>query len=85
MLPQIHADWAQHVTYGVVAAVAGALLARLVGAPAWVGALVCASVVGIAKEIFDLATGRGQPSVADAIATAAGALPAVAATAHFPT
>jgi hypothetical protein len=83
MLPQLRADWAQHVTYGVAAAVAGALLARLVGAPAWVGALVCAVVVGVAKEVFDFATGRGQASAGDAIATAAGALPAVAA--HFPT
>ena len=81
MLPQLRPDWAQHVVYGVAAAVVGAAVAAVFGLPAWAGAFGAALVVGVAKEAHDLITGRGQPSVADIVATAAGSLPAVAA--HF--
>jgi len=81
-LPTIPHDKALHAVYGSAAALVGALIGLMLAAPLWAAALALVTLIGFGKEIYDRATGRGQPSAADAIATAAGALPAVAAWAN---
>lgn len=74
-LPILPPDKANHFVYGSLAGCLGALAAPLVGMSPALGAIVAAAVAGVAKEIRDRATGRGNPESLDAIATAAGALP----------
>lgn len=67
-LPVIPADKANHFVYGAVLAGIGALHSVLAGA------VLCA-VFAIGKEVYDRVTKKGNPEVADALATLAGGLP----------
>lgn len=67
MLPLIPQDKANHFAYGAVLAAIGCLFSPLVGA-----ALCVAFAVG--KEVYDLASGKGNPEIFDAIATIAGGM-----------
>lgn len=69
-LPVLPADKANHFAYGAVLAGIGALHSVLAGAA------LCA-VFAIGKEVYDRVSGKGNPEVADALATLAGALPVV--------
>ena len=76
-LPLIPHDKANHVAYGALAGLVGALAALAVGQPLWLGALALAVLFAVGKEVYDRATSRGTPDALDAVATVAGALPAV--------
>jgi hypothetical protein len=76
MLPTIPYDKALHVAYGAALGLAGALIAHALQQPMWAGALGLAVAFGVAKEVRDR-MGHGTPDVLDALATVAGALPAV--------
>lgn len=65
-LPQIPADKAMHLLYGLACFCVFALISPLVG-------LIAAIVVGAAKEAWD-STGRGNVEILDFVATAAGGL-----------
>lgn len=67
-MPILPADKANHFVYGSVLAGVGSLHSLLAGA-----ALCAAFAIG--KEIYDRVSKRGNPEVADAIATLAGAVP----------
>lgn len=73
-LPQIPPDKAQHLIYGAAAGLVGAAAAALYphALPPWYGAMICAALVGIGKELADQYFGSGSPSWADALATVAG-------------
>ncbi len=77
MLPLIPHDKANHIAYGAGASLAGALAAVPAGQPLWLGALAVAVLFAVGKEVYDRASKRGTPDVLDAVATVAGALPAV--------
>lgn len=76
-LPTIPHDKALHAVYGSVAALVGALIGLLLAAPLWAAALALVAIVGIGKEVYDRATGRGNPEWADAVVTVLGGLPVV--------
>lgn len=76
-LPILPPDKANHFVYGSLAGCLGALSAPALGLSPALGALLAAAVAGVAKEIRDRVTGRGNPESLDAIATAAGALPVI--------
>jgi hypothetical protein len=67
-LPQLPADKANHFAYGAALAGVGALHSVLAGAA------LCA-LFAIGKEVYDRVTKRGNPEVADAVATLLGAVP----------
>lgn len=72
-------DKAMHFCYGAAASVLGLLIAPLVlahPAAAAAGAVAAAAGLGIGKEAFDRITKRGTASVADAVWTVAGGVPA---------
>ena len=79
-LPQLPADKANHVVYGVVVGLIGAAVAWRVGfiAPA-TAAVVLAAVIGAAKEAADH-FGAGQSSAGDFAATVAGGVAVALAT-----
>ena len=72
-LPQLPQDKANHVLYGLAAGLAGAFAATKIGyiEPA-IAAVSLAVLVGAAKEITDKVWQMGEPSIPDALATAAG-------------
>jgi hypothetical protein len=90
-LPQIRADWAQHMLYGAWVGAAGAalvlVLAQVAGRPgvslmAPVASLLAALAAGVSKEVADAMANRRRTaapphevSAADVVATVAGALP----------
>jgi hypothetical protein len=76
-LPQAEKDKANHHIYGEIAAVLGALNAQRFGIDRRLGAAAGSIAAGVLKEIWDKVTGRGDPSPADAFATATGALPVI--------
>ena len=76
-LPLIPHDKALHATYGALLALIGALCALAVGQPLWLGALALAVLFAVGKEVYDRTSRRGTPDALDAVATVAGALPAV--------
>jgi hypothetical protein len=76
-LPTIPHDKAMHACYGAALSLVGALLAYATQRPLWAGALILAVVFAVATEIRDRITKRGTPELLDAVATVAGALPAV--------
>lgn len=77
MLPVIPHDKALHVAYGAALSLVGALIAHALQQPLWAGALALPAVFAVGKETRDRLTKRGTPELLDAVATAAGALPAV--------
>lgn len=78
-LPQLPQDKANHFIYGALASVAGVVVASAIGMPPATLALLFSAGVGIAKELWDKTTGLGDPDILDALATAAGGLPAALA------
>lgn len=90
-LPQIRADWAQHMVYGAWVGAAGAafvlVLAQVAGRPgvsllAPVASLLAALAAGVAKEAADQVVNRRaaaapphEVSAADVVATLTGAFP----------
>lgn len=65
-LPQLPADKANHFLYGALIAALGSVAASpLVGAGLCVG-------FAVAKEVADRVTKKGNPELADALATVAG-------------
>lgn len=90
-LPQIRADWAQHMIYGswvgAVGAAAVLVLAVAAGRPglgllAPAASLLAALLAGVAKEVADAVTNRHagavpphEVSAADVVATLTGAFP----------
>ena len=79
-LPTIPHDKALHAVYGSAAALVGALIGLMLAAPLWAAALALVTLSGFGKEIYDRATGRGNPELADAVVTVLGGLPVVLAT-----
>ena len=83
-LPQLAQDKANHHLYGEIAALIGAVAGPLlVSRFGYVldpraGAAVGAIAAGAIKEWWDTATGKGDPSPGDFLATASGALPVMA-------
>lgn len=79
-IPSIPADKAQHFFFGGVAATVAAVAARLSGHAEYakVAGVGAAVAIGVAKELYDHFTGKGEPSIEDAIWTAAGSAPLVA-------
>jgi hypothetical protein len=71
MIPVIPADKANHFVYGAALAGLGALHSVLAGAA------LCA-LFAIGKEVYDRVTKRGNPEIADAVATLLGAVPVLA-------
>ena len=72
MLPMLPHDKANHAIYGAAIGLICAAVAPHVMVDPWMLALIVPVVVGAAKEIADKIEGSGAPSIADAIATAAG-------------
>lgn len=87
-LPQLPQDKANHFVYGVgIALVAGLLAARIPAlgsllplTPGQAGALA-AALAAAAKEVYDRTSGKGTPDALDAVATAAGGVAVLAASA----
>ena len=78
-LPQLPADKANHVVYGLVAGLVGAVVAPFAAQLSWLawgmpwhGALAGAALVGIGKELLDKYAGSGEPSWQDSAATVIG-------------
>ena len=67
-LPVIPLDKANHALYGTVIASVGTLLAGPIFG------LVACLFSAIGKELYDMTTGTGEHSIADASATLAGGL-----------
>jgi hypothetical protein len=65
-LPQLPADKANHVVYGIVLF----MLLALIRSPEI--ALAIVAIVGVAKELYDKYTGMGTADVWDAAATLCG-------------
>lgn len=65
MLPQLPQDKANHFAYGAVLAAIGCLFSPLAGAA------LCVAFA-VAKEVYDRASGKGNPEILDAIATIVG-------------
>lgn len=79
-LPQLPADKANHLIYGLAAGLVGAFLARQIGyIEPGIAAVALAVILGAAKEIVDKVWQMGEPSIADALATAAGGVVIAAA------
>lgn len=65
MLPIIPQDKANHALYGAVIAAVGCLFSPLVGA-------VLCTTFAVGKEVYDRASGEGNPELWDALATMCG-------------
>lgn len=78
-LPQLPADKSSHAIYGGAVSVAGVLFAVHFGLPPGVTAIGFAAGVGVLKEVWDRASESGTPDPWDAVATAAGGIPAALA------
>ena len=76
-LPQLPQDKANHLLYGCVAALLGALAAPYAGVDPRICMAAAAAAAGVAKEVWDKVSKLGDPNAADAIATACGAIPLV--------
>lgn len=76
-LPQLPQDKANHLLYGCAASVVGGLVAIHTGFDPRIGMAAAAAAVGVGKEVWDKLSKLGDPSAADAIATACGAIPVV--------
>lgn len=77
--PMLAHDKANHFVYGSLAAAVGVLLLSPLGVDPRLSTLGSAALVGLAKEVYDWATGKGTPDGLDALWTAAGGLPAALA------
>lgn len=77
-LPQVPQDKANHHIYGELAAAIGVLVAQHFGIDRRIGAAAGAIGAGVLKEAWDKVSGKGDPSFADFVATATGALPIIA-------
>jgi len=69
MIPQLKQDKANHFIYGAFAAAIAVLASGIDPIVISIGA---SAIIGVAKEVFDSVTGKGEPSYADAVATLAG-------------
>ena len=74
-LPSLPADKANHAVYGNAAALLGYVLARALQQPPAVGAALMTLAWAVAKEAYDMATGKGVPEWGDVLATLAGGAP----------
>lgn len=77
MLPVLPYDKAMHIAYGAALSIPGVLVAHHLSLPLWAGALALPVLFGVGKEVYDRVSKRGTPDFMDAVATVAGALPAV--------
>lgn len=76
-LPPIPHDKANHISYGALLALVGALVSLVINQPMWLGALALCIFFAVGKEIFDRTSKKGTPDVFDTLSTVAGALPTV--------
>lgn len=78
-IPSIPADKANHFAYGALLSILGFTAGALLGVPAGIAGAVAAGTFGLAKELYDRASGKGTPDPMDFVWTLAGGLPALIA------
>lgn len=78
-LPMIPQDKANHALLGALASVLGIGIAMELGWPPITLGYLLPIVIGFGKELVDLVSGEGEPSIGDALATAIGSWPVVLA------